>query len=141
MKLDSDGAKTGRRRRPVRTKPAVLVVSPLLEDRVTLSQMLAGLGLNVHVARNVRESLNHLSSQQTAAVISEDVLPDGDWKNMLDGLARLSAKTNLVVTSRLADDALWAEVLNLGGYDVLAKPLDTDEVRRIVASACDHNRT
>jgi hypothetical protein len=30
----------------------------------------------------------------------------------------------LVVTSRLADDRLWWEALNLGGYNVLAKPLN-----------------
>jgi DNA-binding response OmpR family regulator len=27
---------------------------------------------------------------------------------------------------------LWAEVLNLGGYDVLSKPFDPVEVRRVV---------
>jgi len=41
----------------------------------------------------------------------------------------------LVVTSRLADDRLWAEALNLGAYDVLAKPFDKTEVNRIVRSA------
>ena len=30
---------------------------------------------------------------------------------------------------------LWAEVLNLGGYDVLAQPFDELEVRRVVALA------
>jgi DNA-binding NtrC family response regulator len=42
---------------------------------------------------------------------------------------------NLIVTSRLADDELWAEVLNLGGYDVLAQPFDPQEVYRIVFQA------
>jgi hypothetical protein len=32
------------------------------------------------------------------------------------------------VISRLADEYLWAEVLNLGGHDVLAKPLRQAEV-------------
>jgi hypothetical protein len=35
------------------------------------------------------------------------------------------------VTSRLADERLWAEALNLGAWDVLAKPFDADEVIRI----------
>lgn len=34
--------------------------------------------------------------------------------------------------SRLADESLWAEVLNLGGYDVLPTPLVEDEVTRVV---------
>jgi FixJ family two-component response regulator len=42
------------------------------------------------------------------------------------------------VTSRLADEYLWAEVLNLGGYDVLAKPLDKQEVSRTLNLAWEH---
>ncbi len=30
----------------------------------------------------------------------------------------------LIVTDRLANEALWSEVLNLGGYDVVAKPFE-----------------
>ena len=37
--------------------------------------------------------------------------------------------------SRLADEALWAEVLNLGGYDLLASPFDPIEVDRVVTLA------
>jgi FixJ family two-component response regulator len=42
--------------------------------------------------------------------------------------------------SRHADERLWAEVLNLGGYDLLAKPLEGDEVSRVVEMACRHGR-
>jgi len=40
------------------------------------------------------------------------------------------------VADRLADDRLWAEVLNLGAYDLLIKPFDTQEVLRTVGLAC-----
>jgi DNA-binding response OmpR family regulator len=38
----------------------------------------------------------------------------------------------LIVTSRLADDRLWTEALNLGAYDVIAKPFDRKEVDRVL---------
>ena len=44
----------------------------------------------------------------------------------------------LIVTCRLADERLWAEVLNLGGFDVLAQPFYAREVVRSVNSACSH---
>jgi len=44
----------------------------------------------------------------------------------------------LIVASRLADDRLWAEALNLGAWDVLAKPFDRREVFRSVKSAWQH---
>jgi DNA-binding response OmpR family regulator len=40
-----------------------------------------------------------------------------------------------IVTSRLADDALSAEVLNVGGYDLLLKPFRAEEVIRVVHAA------
>jgi hypothetical protein len=42
---------------------------------------------------------------------------------------------HLVVASQLADGSLWAVVLNLGGYDVLAEPFEAAEVNRTLDSA------
>jgi len=44
----------------------------------------------------------------------------------------------LIVASRLADEYLWAEALNPGAYDVLAKPFDAEEVIRVLRSAWFH---
>jgi hypothetical protein len=41
----------------------------------------------------------------------------------------------VIVSSRLADDNLWTEVLNRGGYNVLAKPFQAAEVFRDVSQA------
>ena len=65
---------------------------------------------------------------EISVVISETHLPDGSWKDLLAHVMLRTASTALVVTSKLADEFLWAEVLNLGGYDVLAQPFDRDEV-------------
>ncbi len=54
---------------------------------------------------------------------------------MLTRLDCLSDPPFLIVTSRLADEQLWAEALNLGAYDVLAKPFDAQEVNRTLSSA------
>ena len=65
-------------------------------------------------------------------VISEPSLADGDWRTILDGLAELPEQPRLIVSSRLADHHLWADVLSLGGYDVLITPFDPTEVSRVV---------
>ncbi len=41
----------------------------------------------------------------------------------------------MIVASRVTDEALWAEVLNLGGYDVLVQPFDRTEVLRVTDAA------
>lgn len=117
-------------------KFAVLVISTISEDYTFLFQVLSGMKLTVHFARTLEDASVQMSTRPVVAVLSEDTLPDGDWRSVLAGLARSSPAPKLIVTSGLADDALWAEVLSLGGYDVLAKPFDTEEVRRVVGFAC-----
>ena len=57
---------------------------------------------------------------------------------MLDHIAFLADSPLLIVTSRLADERLWAEAPNLGAWDVLAKPFDAEEVIRVVSIAGQH---
>jgi len=63
---------------------------------------------------------------------------DGDqdaWRTVLAECHRFQHPPCLIVTSRLADERLWAEALNLGAYDVLAKPFDSREVRHALNRA------
>ena len=66
-----------------------------------------------------------------------DQKPD-TWKEMLQELSQVSKPPLLIVTSRTADERLWAEALNLGAYDVLAKPFDHSEVARVICHAWIH---
>jgi DNA-binding response OmpR family regulator len=89
----------------------------------------------LHHIRHYREARKFLMSAPVAIVLSDAVLSDGDWRGLLQETRRLAEPPPLVVASRLADERLWAEVLNLGGHDVLAMPFDAHEVRRVMESA------
>ena len=113
----------------------VLVVSPALN--LALARMLEGAScpLTVLHSPDCGRALPHLTESMISVVICEALLPDGSWKDLLEYIGRVRASPVLVVTSKLADESLWAEVLNLGGYDVLAQPFDREEVTRVVESA------
>jgi DNA-binding NtrC family response regulator len=69
-------------------------------------------------------------------VICEHCLPDGDWKLLLAELDKAAVRPSLIVSSRLADERLWAEVLNLGAFDLLlSAPFVPEEVLRVTESA------
>jgi DNA-binding NtrC family response regulator len=68
------------------------------------------------------------------AICDRDRMADA-WKDLIDQVAGLHRPPLVIVTSRLADDRLWAEALNLGAYDVIAKPFDASEVIRIAGLA------
>jgi DNA-binding response OmpR family regulator len=81
------------------------------------------------------EAIDAFRRTSPPIVICDRDLPDGDWRQLWDILAREPKPPMFIVTSRLADDALWAEVLNVGGYDLLLKPFRAEEVIRMVHGA------
>ncbi len=90
---------------------------------------------DLHEVHSFHEALSLLRRRPVALVISDRDLKDGSWRDILDTLKGVPGSPPLIVTSRLADDYLWAEVLNEGGFDVLAQPFDREEVVRVVSAA------
>jgi len=115
----------------------ILAVFPFGEDRATLDRILKQSGCRLRFAWSLEDMQTVLRSYPIAAVISESRLPDGrTWRDVLETLLCLADPPPLVVADRLADDRLWAEVLNLGAYDLLIKPFHPAEVLRTVGMAC-----
>ena len=115
--------------------PIVLIVSSFEEDHSTLLRILGECDCEVHAVGTCRQGLAILRQRAVSVVICERDLPDGTWKDILQAPEMQRDRPPLIVTSRLADDYLWVEVLNLGGYDVLSKPLDHKEVEWAIDSA------
>jgi DNA-binding response OmpR family regulator len=113
----------------------VLLISPFDEDHQHLRDLLKHSNWQQYEARTQRESFEFLRKNVTPVVICESELPDGGWQDVLAQLDRMQSPPMLVVTSRMADDRLWSEVLNLGGYNVLAKPLNMQEVFHVAGLA------
>ena len=84
---------------------------------------------------NLASALATLRKARVPVVVCESDLQPGTWKEVLEELRALPEPPLLIVTSRCADERLWAEALNLGAYDVLAQPFDRTEVSRIVNMA------
>ena len=111
----------------------ILSISAAREDHQVLCRMLND--LKFATAGTRQEAMSFLCLDRVPVIVCERDLPDGTWKDILGDTAEFPNPPALVVTSRLADDYLWAEVLNLGGYDLLAKPFSESEVKRVLAAA------
>ena len=115
----------------------VLSVSPSQEDPATLERIFQS-DWGVIASATVASALSVLREIPIPIVICDCDITPGTWGEMLDHISLLPDPPLLIVTSRLADDRLWAEALNLGAWDVLAKPFDTNEVIRSVSIAGQH---
>jgi DNA-binding response OmpR family regulator len=116
----------------------VLSVSPLEDDHTTLQLIIGHSRWKLFKADSHSAALSILRRDQISVVVCEHGLKLGKWTDLLDRLNDLQHPPSLIVTSRLADDRLWAEALNLGAWDVLAKPFDRTEVLRGVKAAWQH---
>ena len=89
-------------------------------------------------ASSVEWATKMLKRDQIRIAICERDLQPGTWKDLLEQMATMPHSPLMIVTSRLADESLWSEVLNEGGYDVLAKPFHPTELIRVVEGAFQH---
>jgi DNA-binding response OmpR family regulator len=114
---------------------AVLVVSPFEGDLRSLRGTLAPLNWTLYAATGSVEAMEILRRTSVPVILCESELPDGGWRDLLAAVAGLQCPPLIIVTSQFADECLWAEVLNRGGYDVLAKPFDSFEVTWLMSMA------
>jgi hypothetical protein len=91
--------------------------------------------IRVHEVRTLRELADCLGSHRVSVVLCQSIFTGGNWRDALACVSDLPSPPRLIVTSEAVDNWLWAEVLNLGGYDVLAQPFRELEVVRILSSA------
>jgi DNA-binding response OmpR family regulator len=119
-------------------KISILLVSPHADDRSALQQILQHGAWFISLCATVSDALPLIRSLSPPLVICERELADGNWKTVLDACGACTHPPLVLVTSRHADETLWAEVLNLGGYDVLLKPFDRREVTRVIGMAWRH---
>jgi DNA-binding response OmpR family regulator len=124
-----------------RTFPAsatVLSVSPLDEDHSSLRDIIGDGTGGPLKARDLVGALALLQQHDIAVVLCERELLPGTYIDLLEHIIAKPNPPSLIVASRLADESLWAEALNLGAWDVLAKPFDPSEVLRSVKSGWQH---
>jgi FixJ family two-component response regulator len=114
----------------------IVAVFPAGEDRTSLINIFGRSTWKLQFTCTLPETQIALSPAP-GAVISGVRLSDGhSWNDLLCEMQKMECPPPLIVGDRLADERLWAEVLNLGGYDLLAKPFNAKEVLHVVSTAC-----
>jgi DNA-binding NtrC family response regulator len=124
----------------------VLSLSPFAEDHLAIDRIfkeaarlpLTGFSWQLSRAQTLADALIALRLAEYAVILCESNPSPHNWKDLLDGASDLNNQPAIIVTSSNADNRLWAEALNLGVYDVIAKPFRQDELIHVVSSGCMH---
>ena len=84
------------------------------------------------------EELGHLvrNGEVYEVALLPAALPEGiDWWTIWGELAHLTQRPAILVYAQSANFHLWAEVLDAGGYDVVAEPFTRETLREAVLRA------
>jgi DNA-binding response OmpR family regulator len=120
---------------PASANNSILLVSQYAEDHTILKTLLHASGWSITRCSGATDSIRQIALLKPALIICERDLLDGNWRTVLAACEASSTAPLVLVVSRHADENLWAEVLNLGGYDVLLKPFDKVELSRVIGMA------
>lgn len=124
-----------------RAKFTVLSVGPMDEHQIALAEMFWHSGWaslpewTLEFCCDVRTAAEELRNGTVPLVLCDGDSEPQLWQDLVQQLMASHEPPFVIVTSRLADNRLWCEALNLGAYDVLAKPFDEAEVTRVLTAA------
>jgi DNA-binding response OmpR family regulator len=120
---------------PYCSERCVLLISPDEVDHIALRRIVDRPKWTLLLARDLAEAERILVEVPVAAVLADSRC----WKTLLPQMWTMGFP--LIVADRLADERLWAEVLNLGAYDLVSKPFQAKEVLHVLSMACRRERS
>jgi DNA-binding NtrC family response regulator len=108
----------------------VLAVNLSEEDRSSAAGILSNSYWQVLFVADCTNAYRIAEVTPSPIILCTPQMADGSWNELMEGVRKLRHRSEVVVASKFADDHLWSEVLNLGGYDVLRTPFDSSELLR-----------
>ncbi len=99
-----------------------------------LASSLSEVDCVLHEARTLEEAARIIERLEPAAVVTEETVPGGDWRLILNVAKMLVEPPEVIVASR--NTWLLAEVTMEGGMDVLLKPYTVPFAVEMILVAC-----
>lgn len=116
-------------------EPISVLAVVTAKQAAKIERILSHTRWQLHVVHSIEEAMQVLQSLPISVVLCEHPLPDGTWLDVVRETEQLRPRPKTIVLSASVDSALWGEVLNCGGYDLLAIPLEPCEVYALVPMA------
>ena len=113
----------------------ILVVEDRDSLRGMLERALAGEGYEVTSAADGRAGIAHLEAQGFDLVLTDLKLPGADGLEVLSASRRTQPATPVVVLTGYGTVATAVEAMKRGALDFLEKPVELDDLFRLVAEA------
>ena len=115
----------------------VLIVEDKKENQVLLQSLCSQLGVATEVAENGQIALDLVKSHKYSLFIVDLMLPVLDGKTFIESLKRIESSPVVIIQSALDATDTIIEVMRLGVFDYIVKPIDLDLFRHTLSKALE----
>ncbi|MCB1308533.1 MAG: hybrid sensor histidine kinase/response regulator [Leptospiraceae bacterium] len=114
--------------RPLIHKPAfpLLIVEDQIENQVLLRELCAELELPCEIASNGKEALEKVQNQSYSVYVVDLLMPVMGGREFIAELKKIHPQSVVLVQTALDQPETIIEVMKLGVFDYLIKPIDHD---------------
>lgn len=108
----------------------ILILDDEPDMALTIAEMLDFVSSDFKycIAKDVYEALDLINDEHFDCIISDVHLPGVDGLTLIAKLREAGNTTPVIITSGRSDQALKDKILQVGGFDFLAKPFDIAQV-------------
>lgn len=115
----------------------ILIVDDEVNIGLLLSKFLTKNAFLVETTTTGTSAMEHLSKQEYDLVLCDYRLEDTDGREMLIKIKENYPNTGVIIITGYSDIKLAVELIKLGAYDYITKPLYPDEILNTINKAID----
>ncbi len=112
-----------------------------IREAERVSRILKPANILLYHAASLDEAEMRLRRAKVRVLLTNSSFRGGNWKDALETASHIRRAVAVVVAAKSADEQLWIAVLELGAYDLVQKPFEPDDLRRILETASVHATT
>lgn len=118
----------------------ILIVDDEVNTALLLSKFLTRNGFEVDTASNGGSGMEYLKNGAYDLVLCDFRLEDTDGREMLKNIKSQYPKTGVIIITGYSDIKMAVELIKMGAYDYITKPLYPDEILNTINKAIEtHN--
>ena len=122
-------------------KKRILIIDDDLDMCVLLSKFLVKKGYEADVAHNASKGIAKFNESTFDIVLCDFRLGDKDGKDVLLKIKEINPQTIVIIITGYSDIKTAVDVIKLGAFDYITKPLIPDEVLNVIEKSLEKPNT
>ncbi|GAA4335953.1 sigma-54 dependent transcriptional regulator [Mucilaginibacter gynuensis] len=115
----------------------ILIIDDEVNVALLLSKFLTRNGFDVETASNGASGMDFLKNNEFNLVLCDYRLEDTDGREILKNIKTLYPKTGVIIITGYSDIKMAVELIKMGAYDYITKPLYPDEILNTINKAIE----